>query len=569
MDEVVRDSNGNAQLFPDPTGTTKFFNITDIEIGDFLDSMFFDTGNEWAHRSLHLSVLNLTAEGNYANNLIATPPTPNPPPLTIPIGMRATDVLLDDFDVATEGAFVIMGKEVFTQDIITMIGAVAPYTGFVHLEPAQLAGSPTDETFPPNPAQWLNSMKIPSQTNFMNLGPVADSSTIGTGWYYGSRQQIGNFLFVTDKANNQVYVLNSNTMDVITSLTGLNAPDAVTVTPDLTRLYVSNSGGQSVSVFDVNPRSDDFLYQIATVWVGAQPKGICAQPDYEDIFVCNYGSNSISVINPATNTVRKTLSSLLSRPWDMVAGPRQTTFGYLTGVYHGYISNYGSDNVLIYESGPDGFGGIGYDDILDPVPETGENGQVFLPIQDPRGICWDPTYYQQSLLTGGCFVAHHSGSYGMISRITFTAQQAPSGPIFLIPNSGSIGGTPGFGKRVFVITSQWGGPNSPLSGTAATDVTTLDYNRSAWESENWVGNLYVTNLGDLGQNPATNLPINNKHPIRTISGAITPTINPDRLYISYQYSPVMDVIDPSSSQIIKTVTGLPAGARIVKTFFKF
>ena len=93
----------------------------------------------------------------------------------------------------------------------------------------------------------------------MNLGPVADSATIGLGYFYGSRQQIGNFLFVADRSNNAVHVVNSNTMDVITTLSGLNGPDSVAVTPSLKKLYVTNGGAQSVTVFNIDPRSEGFL----------------------------------------------------------------------------------------------------------------------------------------------------------------------------------------------------------------------------------------------------------------------------------------------------------------------
>lgn len=575
IDEVVRDSNGSAQLFPDPTDAdVSGYIVNDVEIGDFLDAIYFDSGNVWTHKSYHLSAINTAAIGNYVNNLISTPPTPNPPPMTLPIGMRATHVILDEFDLSDEGAFVIMGKEVFTVDMVSE-GIVAQppsllppwncHTGFIHLEPAELAGSPVDENYPPNPNAW-----VASTPNYMNLGPVAESCTSGVGWYYGSRQQIGNFLFVADKANNAVRVLNSNNMELITSLSdGLSQPDSVTVTPDLARLYVSSGGNNTVMVYDVNPLSENFLYPVATVLVGAQPRGVCVQPDNEDVFVCNYGSSTISIINPKTNTVRKTLSSLLKKPWDCVMGPRQGGFGFLTGVFHGYISNYGGNNVLVYESGPDGIGGIGYDDILDPVPEQGAGGEPFSPIYLPRGICWDPLFYEVALLTGGCFVAHSSGAHAMVSRIQFTAQQAPYGVIFLIPNAGSIGGTPGFGKRVFEITSQWGGPDSPLSGTAATDVAFMDYNRSSWENETWGATFYVTNIGDLGQNPISTLPVNNKHPIRILPGPVyQPVVDPDRLFVSFQFTPVIDILNPISSKVVKTVTGLPAGAKILKTYFK-
>jgi YVTN family beta-propeller protein len=331
------------------------------------------------------------------------------------------------------------------------------------------------------------------------------------------------------------------------------------VTTDLKRLFVSNSGSGSVSVFDVDPRTDEFLEPLAEIPVGEHPKGLCCQPDMEDLFVCNFGSSTISIIDLKTNTVRKTLTSLLNQPWDMVAGPRQVNFGFLTGVFHGYISNFGGHNVLVYESGPNGIGGIGYDDILGEVPhKTG-----FLRIQSPRGMCWDPLRIPTGELSGGCYVAHRSGGHAVVTRIQFTNQPGPKGPIFLEP----ISGVPGFRQRVFEMTAQWGGPANPLSGQAAADVALLDYNRDAWMNSNWAGTPYVTNLGDIGNNPIYGMPVNNKHPIRYLTGQAQPTVLPDRLYISFQHTRVIDVVDPNGNQVFKTITGLPSPARVLKSYF--
>jgi YVTN family beta-propeller protein len=580
FETVVRDSNGSAQLFPDPLNTEDFFkvNITDIELGDFLDTVYFDHNNRWAKNSFHVSFASAGLfVGKYKNNIIDTPPTPNPPPLTLPVGMRAVDVILDDTGMIEEGVLVIMGKEVFAFPIqsdpnFQLQSAPLPLdTSFVHLMPAQAAGTKTDQPFPPNPFLFFQSFLM----DYVNTGPLAESSTIGTGYFYGSRQQIGNFLFAADKSNNQVKVLNSNSMDVITSLSGFSAPDSLAVSPDLQTLYVTNSGSGFLSVFNVDPRTDGFLSHIADVPVGNQPRGLCVQPDYEDIMVCNWGDSSISIVNAADNTVRKTVSSLVKKPWDAVAGPRQASFGFNTQVYHAYISNHGGNNVLIFESGPSGLGGVGYDDILDPVPSTGFGGEKFLPIEKPRGLCWDPHFVAGNVLSGGVFVAHSSGSYSVVSRIQFTKQQAPSGPIFIVQPRGLAGGTPGFGQRIFEITAQWGGPNNPLSGGAggASDVTLLDYNRDLWLSSNWTGDPYVTNYGGLDNNPTAGLPINHKHPVRIITvfglGQYSPVAYTDRLYVSFASERQIDVINPLTGTILKTIPGLPAAAKVMKTYFKY
>ena len=193
----------------------------------------------------------------------------------------------------------------------------------------------------------------------------------------------------------------------------------------------------------------------------------------------------------------------------------------------------------------------------------------------PRGLCWDPHFYTPNQLNGGVFVAHKSGSHPVVSRINFVKQQGPPGPIYLQPFQGAPGGTPGFGKRVFEIIAQWGGPDNPLSSSsgAATDVALLDYNRELWYTTNWTGNPYVTNYGAVAGNPKWGMPMNHKHPTRILDFgggyAYQPVAFPDRLYVSFEFEPVIDVIDPTDGTKVKTIIGLPAPAKVLKSFFKY
>jgi len=573
MNTLVRASDGSSKLYSDPDGSS--YNISDVELGDFLDTIYYDRSNAYLNSAYRTDFVFFGAPGNFNNNMISAPPTPNPPPLTIPVGMKPLDIILDNFSILEENAFTIMGKEVFTVDI-AYAGSSSSVT-YIHLG---IGGSSPDYGLPPKaPGTFAPILGLPNPSNFIQSGPLCESCTfgviLGMPTYYASRQQIGNFLFAADNTNNDVKVLNSNTMEVIARLQGLRGPDSVAVTPDLRTLYVSNNAGDSVSVFDVDPRSAEFLQNIATIWVGRQPRGIGCQPDYEDVFVCNYGGNSISVINPSSNTIRKTLTALIKKPTDVVAAPRQMGYlGWGTQVYHAYISNTGDDNVLVYESGPSGLGGIGYDNILDPVPSQGMNGQQFETIHKPQGICYDPGYLNNQSsalnLVGGCYVAHASTKGAAVSRIMFIDQQAPWGPIYLIPNSGSIGGTPGFGARRFLITSQWTAQDGHLSATGsdqASDVCLPDFNVSAWENNNFAANPYVTNYGAVGQNPVALLPINNKHPLKLILGSYVPTLSPDRLYISYKNTRNIDVLDPLTGSV-DTITNLEKPAKKLKAFYK-
>lgn len=549
-DALVRDSRGRARLYPNPAVSSNRPEITDIVVGDFLDTIYFNKANPYASDQNRLDLIFVQAPGYYSNNLISSPPTPNPPPLSIPVGMRPVDVVMDDISLEQDSAFVILGREVFPPDL-----TFVPLFGrrqWIHLDPAGLSGG-ADQPFPPNPpglGPWAPG-------NFIQNGPMASTNTLGVAYSYASRQQIGNFLFATDKSGNKVHVLNSNTMEKITSIEGFEDPEGLALTPDLRTLYVVNAANDSVSVVDADPRSVTFLELRAEIPVGTHPRGICCQPDMEDVLVCNFGSDSVTIINPATNTVRKTLTYLIDKPWDVVATPRQHTFGWGTQVYHAYISNHGGDNVLVYESGPDGLGGIGHNDIMGEVPTT-----IFEPILKPRGLCYDPLYLNNqpgaTNLTGGCFVAHSSTKGAAVSRINFVTQSAPWGPIY--------GG--GYGRRDFLVTAQWTSGGGDLSSAgAATDVALLDFNRFAWINQNFSGNAYVTNWGAVGNNPNYNLPVNNKHPLRILSGTHLPTWFPDLLFISYSDISTVDVLDLNTGAA-SSITGLPAPVRRLMSYFK-
>jgi YVTN family beta-propeller protein len=82
----------------------------------------------------------------------------------------------------------------------------------------------------------------------------------------------------------------------------------VCVTPDGKHVYVTNQASNTVSVIDTASNTI-----VKTVSVGAAPSGVAVTPDGLHVYVSNQGSDSVSVINTASNTVVDTILS--------VAGP--------------------------------------------------------------------------------------------------------------------------------------------------------------------------------------------------------------------------------------------------------
>jgi uncharacterized repeat protein (TIGR01451 family)/uncharacterized repeat protein (TIGR02543 family) len=76
----------------------------------------------------------------------------------------------------------------------------------------------------------------------------------------------------------------------------------VAVTPDGAFVYVTNQNSDTVSVIDTasNTVTD-------TIPVGAQPFGVAVTPDGAFVYVANNGSTTVSVIDTASNTVTATI----------------------------------------------------------------------------------------------------------------------------------------------------------------------------------------------------------------------------------------------------------------------
>jgi YVTN family beta-propeller protein len=73
----------------------------------------------------------------------------------------------------------------------------------------------------------------------------------------------------------------------------------VAVTPDGSKVYVANFGSNTVSV--IATATDTVIG--SPIAVGARPEGVAVTPDGSKVYVANALSNTVSVIATATNTV--------------------------------------------------------------------------------------------------------------------------------------------------------------------------------------------------------------------------------------------------------------------------
>lgn len=83
-------------------------------------------------------------------------------------------------------------------------------------------------------------------------------------------------------------------------------PDLIALSPNGTRAYVvaENSFGPKVAVIDTAT-----LSMVASVGVGIDPTDLAVSPDGKRVYVSNLNSNSVTVIDTATNTVTSTIGT--------------------------------------------------------------------------------------------------------------------------------------------------------------------------------------------------------------------------------------------------------------------
>ncbi|HEX4559236.1 MAG TPA: beta-propeller fold lactonase family protein [Mycobacterium sp.] len=93
-------------------------------------------------------------------------------------------------------------------------------------------------------------------------------------------------------------------------------PDAVAVSPDGTRTYVVNAQSNTVSVIDTATNTAIG----APIRVGLTPQAVAISPDGRRVYVANTGANTVSVLNTGTNKVIATIK-VATNPMAVAVSP--------------------------------------------------------------------------------------------------------------------------------------------------------------------------------------------------------------------------------------------------------
>ncbi|MEX1026074.1 MAG: beta-propeller fold lactonase family protein [Planctomycetota bacterium] len=337
-------------------------------------------------------------------NLATWAPHPNPPPLVFPPLCLAP----------------LIGAQEPTA-IDTIIPVIQGGKGLTNL--LNPAGDPfgNPNSFPQQPPSGLLG---DNPRTFMQ-GPSLPAQNIAACFQYGERQQIGQFLYVCDRIAQEVVVLNSNRFSVIERIP-MPDPTRFAISPNLDFIAVSSEGSNSVRFIDIDPGSATFHQIVRTVPVGVSPVGIAWESGGESIFVANRGDSSMSIISGFTFALRKTVLANLSQPFEVVTTPRQFGFGFNRGVHFAYLMN-SNGRVSVYESGPSGINGWGFDDIIGTPTFIFDNPKAMtVDVQDLRSAVW--IAHENQLGLDGAPTGLGGGALSNMALTSATNGQIPLDP---------------------------------------------------------------------------------------------------------------------------------------------
>jgi len=497
---LSRDSSGENFVFAQPPLVN---GVRDMAIGPPLDTLFNNGicqsggGNVCAKDASHIS----------NGNTIAQAPVPNPPKLTFP------PLCLSPFIPAQEPVSIINAPPPPAGP-----GLLGPYNNSL-LKPGNFKGDkangiPPQGLFTNNPNVygpfWPGPSPAPSQPPFNCIN-------------FYVRQQIGQFLYVIDPVVRRVVVMNSNRMSVITSIP---QPDPVNLamSPSLKVLSVSNAATNQIHHINTDPFSVDFHKVVKITNLGAGAAGIAWQPDGEELLATLPESNQLLLINGLDFTVRKAVSNQLNKPFEVVATSRQFNFGFNTGVYFAYVLNT-NGSVAVYESGPSGLQGYGFDDLIGTVSST---------FPQPTAMQADVTN-----LNSGVWIVHkNSASQATASNLVLTS--SPVGPIPF--NQFIIFPSPSFRNREFKVV-QTVNP-SQISGGAPQDIAFDDtFNTAGTPAQ-----LFLP--GGFGT-PGATIPHSSKKHVRGVAAVTFPRA----LFLANFDVGTIDVIDRVTGlKIVEPIT---------------
>ncbi len=156
----------------------------------------------------------------------------------------------------------------------------------------------------------------------------------------------GKELYVAVSKENKIKVLDPVSLKIIREFVSGGDPDAFAVHPN-GNIYISNEDEAKASVFD--PKSGELL---AEIQVGLEPEGVAISPDGKRVIVTSESTNMLHVIKAADNTIEHNIL--------IGARPRAATFtrrgniAYATAEISGEVAKVDMDSGKVLKTASTG-----------------------------------------------------------------------------------------------------------------------------------------------------------------------------------------------------------------------
>jgi YVTN family beta-propeller protein len=184
-----------------------------------------------------------------------------------------------------------------------------------------------------------NSISLVGDSNFTNFATISNIGILNSAEYDMAYDSANKNLYIADYNvdNNNLSIINTTSRSYIGGINsiGLN-PWYAALSANGKLMYISDSyssQGGNYGKLSILNLSNGVV--IANVRTGNEPMGVAIDPSTGNIWVLNYNSNSISIINPVSYTVTATITGF-NNPEDLII---------ING--YAYVTNYGGNTVSV------------------------------------------------------------------------------------------------------------------------------------------------------------------------------------------------------------------------------
>ena len=149
----------------------------------------------------------------------------------------------------------------------------------------------------------------------------------------------GSTIVVSNRGDNTVSLIDTKFLRVRATLPVCQQPEDIAILPDSSKAFVACTGSSQVASIALQSGSQKTDRLMALLDVGRTPVSLTLKPDGGELIVCNFDSDSISIIETANDEVGNSLE-IGQHPARGVVTLDNSRL---------YVTNFGSNSVAIYD----------------------------------------------------------------------------------------------------------------------------------------------------------------------------------------------------------------------------